>query len=126
MQCTYTKLNKKRCKAQAMAGEEYCFFHKPGSGDSQKRQEAQSRGGQTKLVRIQNPLSPIDLKEVNDVVLLLEDTINRVRSGELDVKIGNCIGVLSGQLIKAIEVSSIANRVEIIERAILERRTTIS
>ena len=56
---------------------------------------------------------------------LLEDTVNRVRSGELDVKIGNCLGVLSGQVIKALEIVSVSNRVEIIERAILERTTRI-
>lgn len=125
MKCTSKNDNGKPCNAHAMKGEELCFFHHSKEGNRQKLKEAQSRGGKAKTIVVKEPLSPMELKETQDVILLLEDTINRVRSGELDVKIGNCIGVLSGQLIKAIEVSSIANRVEIIERAILERRTTL-
>ncbi|MBT5017093.1 hypothetical protein HN709_03875 [Candidatus Peregrinibacteria bacterium] len=121
MQCNFKDDNGKQCRAHSIKGQECCFFH---HSEKKKRQEAQSRGGQAKTIVVKEPLPPMTLKETQDVILLLEDTINRVRSGELDAKIGNCIGVLSGQLIKAIEVSSIANRVEIIERAILERRTT--
>lgn len=109
-----------------MKGKQHCFFHHSEFENVKKCQEARSRGGQANAIVVKEPLPSIELKDASDVVRLLGDTINRVRAGELDVKIGNCIGVLSGQLIKAIEVSSIANRIEIIERAILERRTTVS
>ena len=124
MKCQFKNENGKPCNAYAMEGAQQCFFHHSGSKIKDKRQEARSRGGQANSIVVKESLPPMELKGANDVVLLLEDTINRIRSGELDVKIGNCIGVLSGQFIKAIEVAKLVNRVEIIERAILERRTT--
>jgi hypothetical protein len=124
MQCKYKSKEGKQCSAHAMHDSEHCFFH--SSDQEKQRKQAQVKGGKGNLVIVKEPLPPVEIKEVSDVVKLLEDTVNRVRSGEVDVRIGNCIGVLSGQLIKALEVASIANRVEIIERAILEKRTTIS
>lgn len=108
-----------------MINSDYCYFHNPEITDEEKN-NSQSKGGKNNLIKIQTPLPIIKIQEANDVLILLEDTINRVRSGELDVKIANCIGVLSGQAIKAIEISKLANKMEIIERAIFERKTTIS
>lgn len=125
MKCLSQKNDGSPCDANALSGDEHCYFHTTRVEESD-RKDAQSRGGKGNLVKIENPLPPIGIKKVNDVVLLLEETINLVRSGQLDVKTANCIGALSGQLLKALEVDSVANRVEIIERAILERHTRIS
>jgi hypothetical protein len=122
MQCTYKNKDGKQCKANAMKNSEYCFFHSQEHEGELK--VAQARGGKANAITVQNPMPPMTIKSAQDVVLLLEDTINQVRAGELDVKIGNCIGVLSGHLIKALEVTSVTNRIEVIERAILERKTT--
>jgi len=125
MKCVFKKPDGTPCDANAINGDEYCYFHSSKIEESD-RKEAQSRGGKGNLIKIQNPLPPIQIKKANDVVHLLEETVNLVRSGELDVRIANCIGVLSGQMLKALEVDTITNRVEIIERAILERRTSIT
>ncbi len=123
MQCAFSKNDGTRCNAKAMGQDKHCFFH---SADAQaERREAQSQGGKANVAIVKDPLPPIMIKGVDDVVLLLGETINQVRAGELDVRVANCIGVLSGHLIKALEVSTVANRVEIIERAILEKRTRI-
>jgi len=123
MKCTY-KTSDKQCDARALKNGPYCFFHASGSENEAQRLEAQSRGGKANLVKAQTPLPPMAIGTPQEVVKLLEETINSVRGGELDVRVANCIGVLSGHLLKAMEVSTIATRVEIIERAILERRTT--
>ena len=125
MQCNFIKADGKACSAKALGQSEQCYFHSTEVSDSE-RKEAQSRGGKANAIKIQEPLPAVTIKEVQDVVKLLESTINDVRAGKLDVKIGNCIGVLSGQLLKALEMANIANRVEIIERAILEKRTKYS
>jgi len=65
------------------------------------------------------PLEPVTVEKVEDVVKLLADTINRVRSGELDIKIANCIGYLSGHLTKAMEISVLEQRIQAVERAIV-------
>ena len=123
MECSFKSKKGKGCSAKPISGSEQCFFHSPEH--EKQRLEAQSRGGKANAIMVKEPLPPVVISETQDVVKLLEDTINRVRAGKLDVKIGNCIGVLSGHLIKALELTNVANRVEIIERAILERRTSI-
>lgn len=123
MKCTLPKDDGSNCNANAMANDKHCFFHSTDKLYKEQREVAQSKGGKANAIIVQFPANPVSIKGAEDVVSLLEDTINQVRAGKLDVRIGNCIGVLSGQIIKAIEVSSVANRVEIIERAIFERRT---
>jgi hypothetical protein len=126
MKCKYISEKGKKCSANAMNESEYCFFHDPDGEYKKQRKDAQSKGGKANLVTVKTPLPPITISEAKDVVGLLEDTINKVRAGELDVKVGNCIGVLSGQLIKALELANVTSRVEAIERVILEKKTTIS
>lgn len=120
--CRFINPDRGGCEAWAMADSEFCFFHNPDISEVEKK-EAQSRGGQANKIKILEPLEPIALKEGKDVVLLLEDTINKVRAGEMDLKVANCIGYLAGHLIKAIETAKLEDRVEIIERAVLEKRS---
>jgi hypothetical protein len=125
MQCSFIKTGNIPCQAKAIADSEHCYFHSTKIDESE-RKAAQSRGGKANAITIQNPLPPVSIQGVQDVVKLLESTINDVRAGQLDVKIGNCIGVLSGQLIKALEMANIATRLEVVERAIFEKRTKYS
>jgi len=105
-----------------MSGLDYCYTHNPDISDEEKR-EAKQRGGQARALTIANPLPELPINEPNDAVLLIVDTINRVRSGELDIKTANCLGFLTDKLLKAFEVSKLNDRVEIIERVILEKKT---
>jgi hypothetical protein len=125
MQCKKIKSDGNNCNAYAMTGFEYCYLHNPKVPGDEKK-SIQAKGGSAQLSRIEEPLDALSIKQPKDVVRLLEDTINQVRAGVIDVKVANCIGVLSGQLIKAMEITQIKSKVEIIERAILERKTTIS
>jgi len=104
-----------------MSGSDYCFTHNPDISNEEKR-KVRARGGQSNKIKIKKALSPIEIKQPRDVVSLLEDTINRVRAGELDIKIANCIGYLAGHLIKALEVAELTGRVEMVEKVILEKR----
>lgn len=119
--CQRQKGNGERCEAWAMSGCEFCFRHNPNT--NVERVLASIKGGMTSKKNY-HPLPPIEIKKLQDVVLLLADTINKVRGGEMDIRIANCLGFLSGHLIKAMEVSEIDVRVETIERAIFERKTT--
>jgi len=121
MQCSFIKPDGTQCNANAMSGLDYCYTHNPDISDEEKR-EAKQRGGQNRAVAISEPLPPLAIAEPNDAVLLIVDTINRVRAGELDIRVANCLGFLSDKLLKAFEVSKLNDRVEIIERVILETR----
>src|SRR3989344_4843132 len=115
MRCIFIKPNKKRCEANAMAECKHCFYHNPAISAEEKL-EAQIRGGKANKIAIQAPLPAVSVKRTTDVVLLLDDTISRVRSGELDLRIANTIGYLSGHLIKALEVSDLEARLEELEK----------
>ena len=119
--CRFIKTDKQKCKAWAMSDSEFCYFHNPDISEAEKK-EIQSRGGQANKIKVLKPLLPITIKQGDDVILLLEDTINKVRAGEIDLRVANSIGYLSGHLLKAIEIAKLEGRVEIIERAILEKR----
>lgn len=122
--CTHTKGDGTQCGAYAMTGAEFCYLHNPAIPDEKKRQ-AQTRGGEGRaLMTIAEPLPLMRLETPSDAIMLIADTINRVRAGELDVRIANCIGVLSGHLIKAFETAQLKDKVEMIDRIVLEKRLT--
>jgi len=120
--CKYTKDNGKQCGAYAMKGSEFCYLHNPAIRKEQKKL-AQTRGGANRrALTVAEPLPPMTLETPKDVVLLLVDTINRVRAGELDVKVANCLGVLTGHLIKALEVEKINDKLEAFEQLLFKKR----
>jgi len=121
MQCIFKKTDNNTCQANAMHGTEFCYLHNPKISIEEKK-DAQKRGGESKNLTILDPLPVIEITKSRDVISLLNDTVSRVRSGEMDVRVANCLGVLSGQLLKAFEITELENRLESIERIILERR----
>jgi len=124
MKCTQIKENGEPCGANAMQEASFCYLHNPAISEEEKR-EAQARGGANRGLTVNEPLPLIPLSKPADAITLLADTIQRVRAGQLDVRIANSIGVLSGHLIKAFEVSQLNERVEIIERVVMEKRSRV-
>jgi hypothetical protein len=60
---------------------------------------------------------------VGDVCVLLAKTINDVRTGRLDPKLANCVGYLSGILVRAFEVGELEERLAMLERSVRPRLT---
>ena len=121
MKCEFIKPDGQKCEAHAIKDSEFCYFHNPDISDEEKR-EAQSNGGKTKALTLKEPLPELALAKPSDAVLLIADTISRVRAGTLDIRTANCLGFLSDKLLKAFETSQLNDRVEIIERVVLEKR----
>ena len=115
MQCEFIKSDGEQCKSYAMNDEKNCFRHSKHVSDEEKMLTSQ-KGGQNRALVNQNPLPPISLENPNHIVLLLADTINRVRSGELGIRTANCIGYLSGHLTKALELSEVQEKLDRIEK----------
>ena len=113
MQCKLIKDNGDQCGANAMGESDYCYLHNPDISDEDKR-EAQTRGGQARALTVGEPLPDLPLNEPNDAILLMADTINRVRSGELDIKTANCLGFLTDKLLKAYEVAKLKDRTDLV------------
>ena len=119
MKCKSIKPDGYQCEANAMSNG-YCYIHNPDVSLDEKK-EIQARGGKANLITVTEPLQPIIVTKPDDVVNLITDTINKVRAGEMDIRVANCLGVLSGQLIKAIELANTSQRLAIIERVIYKQ-----
>ncbi len=97
-----------------------CFSHDPAK-QGEKISAVTKGGFAPKKVRLDLP--PVQIKTIPDVLTLLEDTINRVRNGEMpSSNPANTIGFLCGHVLKALEISELDSKLEVIDQVILERR----
>jgi len=67
--------------------------------------------------------SNIEIKNTSDIVELLNETINQVRTGKIEVKIANAVGYLSGICLKALEQGDIEKRLEALEDKVFNEPT---
>jgi len=120
--CKYIKPDGKRCQAKAMKGNDYCFSHNPDT-KIEKHLAVVKGGFASKKVKLN--LEPLSIKTPQEIGKLLEDTINKVRSGEMPPNIANTIGYLAGHALKALEAFNLDQRVEMVESILLERKKAI-
>lgn len=99
----------------------FCFSHNPET--QEEKLLAVSKGGHNSR-SLELDLPAIVLNTPEQVVKLLEDTINGVRGGNIPPNIANTVGYLAGHLLKAIEISSIDKRLEIVESVLIQRKAT--
>ncbi len=108
--CVGMTKNRTPCRATPQSGSSFCFLHDPDKGDEQRR--ARQAGGNTRAAKALDAETPaMDIQAVADVKGLLSDTIHQVRIGQIDPKIANCVGYLSGILLKVIEVGDLVQRI---------------
>lgn len=62
------------------------------------------------------------IKSAQDVVSLLSESVSQVRRGEIDPRIANAIGYLSGMILKAREQSELEERLNNLESALESSR----
>jgi hypothetical protein len=117
MKCEYIKTDGTKCEANAINKGSFCYFHSPDVSDEDKR-EAQSNGGKTKALTLKTPLPEMTLAKPDDAILLISDTIKRVRAGELDIRTANCLGFLTDKLLKAFEVAKLNDKLEFLEQSL--------
>jgi hypothetical protein len=116
LQCRHIKADRSRCRANARHGSTYCFFHDPDSAI--EREIARKNGGRERSRSA--AVLPADtpnksLNSASDVTVLLTETINQVRRGEIDPRISNAVGYLAGILLKAKENEEIEQRIARLE-----------
>jgi hypothetical protein len=113
MKCKHIKDNGEGCNANAMDNG-YCYLHNPDIPEEQK-QLARIKGGENNLVLVGDIMPVTSIKTNKDIVDLMEDVINRVRQGTLDIRIANTIGYLAGVSQKAIKETEVEERLKRIE-----------
>jgi len=112
--CRHIKADGRPCDALRLHGSEYCFFHDPAK--AAERAAAQRSGGQNGRAAVLPADTPmLTVKTASDVVGLLSETINQVRVGTLDARIGNCVGYLAGIVLKAVEQGDMEERLAALE-----------
>lgn len=117
MQCSHKKRDGSRCRANALPGKTQCLFHDPVR--AQQREAGRRQGGinrSQKAATLPSDTPDLPLKSVADVVTALAETINQVRTGRLAVNVGNCMGVLAGVLLRAIEGGELEARIAALEQ----------
>jgi hypothetical protein len=105
-----------RCRARPLHGSRFCYFHHPEKADS--RAAGRQKGGKVRSKRaavLPAATPDVPLDSVKDVTAFLGASINQVRRGELDVKVGNCVGYLASVLLKSLEEGELEERIAALE-----------
>ncbi len=99
--CSAQNRNGKRCGAWAVTGATECALH---SDPGRAAQLGARHGGRVKARSVSEvPALPHrSLKSAGEVCEMLEETINSVRQGVLDIRTANTIGFLAGIQLKAL------------------------
>ncbi len=110
------------CKAPVMHDSDFCFFHNPEV--TEERSAARRAGGieRSKVAVLPLGISDLPLSTSQEVVRLLAETINQVRKGQIDPRISNAVGYLSGILLKGLEQSDVEKRIGALESVIKNRQ----
>jgi hypothetical protein len=113
------------CRAAALAGSDFCYFHDPSNAE--ERREAQAQGGRQNRMKTLAPDTPdVKLEDTGATVRLLSDTINQVRKGQIDPRVANAVGYLANILVKALEQGDMEKRIEGLEVLIKDRKTAMT
>ncbi|NTU49851.1 MAG: hypothetical protein HGA87_02995 [Desulfobulbaceae bacterium] len=113
LKCSHIFEDGRQCDAYARTGKTLCFSHDPESREA--KLEAVTKGG--KANGVVEPLTPIEMKSLDDVVTLLIQTLNEVRSGAIEQKRATTVGFLCGQLLKAYQATRDTQQLDEIEAA---------
>jgi hypothetical protein len=111
--CEHVSPTGKPCGGYALHGGKYCWAH--DEANKKKARAASRKGGKARCrPRAVLPFNAdnVQFKCFSDIVNALADTFNRVRKGELDYRIGNCLGTLAGQIVKAMQAKELEEMAE--------------
>jgi len=118
MKCKFIKPNGEQCNANAMVGADFCFSHNPKTQEAKKI--AVLRGGLA-IKKNEEFLPPMRIRTTEDILIVLEDTINRIRTRPMTHQRANCIGFLCNAMLKALEQNKVEKRLKNIEDVLSER-----
>jgi hypothetical protein len=122
--CHFRKKNGSRCTANAQSSNGLCVFHDPARVADGERPRRAGGIARTRPMAVLPPDAPDHpLGTTKDVSVLLADSINRLRRGDLDPRVANAMGYLASVLIRALEQGPVEERLANLE-AILGRTSS--
>lgn len=115
--CQFEKRDGSSCNAKPLRNSEFCYFHDPSNESD--RISASVRGGKNGRLRALPADTPdFEVSSASDLAALLGKTISQVRRGEIDPRIANAVGYLSGVLLRAREQGELEERLNVLEIAL--------
>ncbi|MBI4037793.1 hypothetical protein HY382_01975 [Candidatus Curtissbacteria bacterium] len=113
MGCKFIRENGDVCKARALIGKNYCFFHNP---ESKEDLAVAVRNGGLNSRKNNLSLPQRAIRSPRDVIIVIEETLNHLRAGNIHPNYSNSIFIGCNALMKAHEQSEIITRLNEIEK----------
>lgn len=110
--CIAQNNNGQPCKAQRMHKFNYCYRHNPDIPEADKLQASASGGASRPAL---TDAEPVTLRNVENIISLIESNVNEVRAGNLDPKTSNAIVQNITVLVRVYELAVIDSRVRRLE-----------
>ena len=121
--CIYTNIEGEKCHSYSMSNSLYCLSHDPDKGE-ERLLRAQNGGKATSYEKLEMQLKPFDITGPDEIISAVLQTVNELRTGQVPPKIASTIGFLLNIALKGYEIRNIGDRVEIIDRVLLERKSS--
>jgi len=121
--CEFRKKNGQLCGADAQSGKTLCVFHDPSkaaAGRRARRLGGISRSRGATILPLETPDNP--LRNTQDVSVLLGESINQVRRGQLDPRVANAVGYLASILLGALQQGPLEERLQRLEATLNLKR----
>ena len=91
--CKATTKSGAACRSWCVEGSDFCFVHDPAL--AQERKEARSRGGRRRHGRVLDGANDaLEIHDLSDVVRVLTEEVNLVRSLEVSLSRGQVVARL--------------------------------
>jgi len=110
-----------------MKGSQYCYRHNPEIPEEEKLAVSR-KGGINNRARVDLPLFtciPVKLRTTDDVLHLLEQTLDLMFSGILDQRIASTAGYLLNIALRALETNQLEQRLKRLEEIVNARTTEL-
>ena len=114
--CQFRRNDGAGCHANAQLGKKLCVFHDPAkaaAGRRARRLGGINRNRGVAILPLNTPDHP--LRNTQDVSLLLGESINQVRRGQLDPRVANAVGYLASILLGALQQGPLEERLQRLE-----------
>ncbi len=121
--CKATTQRGAPCQTPA-SGSGWCFHHDPNR--AAERAAARAKGGYARHGRAVGSVgahhAPVSVKTVEDILSLLEDTINDVLALENSLNRARVLGTLALAALRVLEGHELEQRIAALEALLLERK----
>jgi hypothetical protein len=117
--CEFRKKNGERCSADVQMGKSLCVFHDPATASEGSRARRAVGLKRNRPATVLPPDTPeVALENESDVSVLLTDSINQLRRGQLDPRVANGVGYLASVLLRSLEQGVMERRIAKLESSL--------